>query len=92
SFSTLAVLAVGVTAAILFDGLFGYLRSFLLLHGTTKIDIRVAMRTFGHLLTLPAMFFERSPAGVLTKHMQQASTIREFLTGRLLITCSTPRS
>src|SRR5690606_32470846 len=30
--------------------------------------------------------FEQGPAGVLVKHMQQTSRIREFLTGRLFIT------
>ncbi|MGY9107204.1 MAG: ABC transporter transmembrane domain-containing protein, partial [Alphaproteobacteria bacterium] len=34
----------------------------------------------------PIGFFERALAGVVTKHMQQASQIREFFTGRLLMT------
>jgi len=62
------------------------LRSYLLLHATSKIDIRVATRTFGHLLKLPMSFFEHSTAGVLTKHMQQTNQIREFLTGSLFLT------
>jgi ATP-binding cassette subfamily B protein len=35
---------------------------------------------------LPISFFETSRAGVVTKHMQQGTNIREFLTGRLLAT------
>jgi ATP-binding cassette subfamily B protein len=35
---------------------------------------------------LPMGFFEASLAGVIAKHMQQGSQIREFLTGRLLAT------
>ena len=83
---TLQVLTIGICIALIFDALLGYLRSYLLLHATSKIDIRVATRTFGHLLKLPMNFFEQSTAGVLTKHMQQTGQIREFLTGRLFLT------
>ena len=83
---TLHVLTVGIIIALLFDAVLNYLRSYLLLHATSKIDIRVATRTFGHLLRLPMDFFEHSTAGVLTKHMQQTNQIREFLTGSLFRT------
>ena len=83
---TLHVLTVGIVVALTFDAMLNYLRSYLLLHATSKIDIRVATRTFGHLLRLPMDFFEHSTAGVLTKHMQQTSQIREFLTGSLFRT------
>ncbi|MGQ0664204.1 MAG: peptidase domain-containing ABC transporter [Pseudomonadota bacterium] len=86
SLSTLHVLGVGILVALVFDAALGFLRSYLLAHATAKIDVRLAMRTFNHLLSLPIAFFERSPAGVLAKHMQQVGTIREFLTGRLFST------
>ena len=83
---TLHVLTVGIVVALAFDAMLNYLRSYLLLHATSKIDIRVATRTFGHLLRLPMDFFEHTTAGVLTKHMQQTNQIREFLTGSLFRT------
>lgn len=86
SFSTLEVLGVGIVAAIAFDGFLTYLRGYLLLHGTSKIDIRTATRTFNHMSRLPVAFFERTTAGVLSKHMQQGNAIREFLTGGLFQT------
>ncbi|MGY3604078.1 MULTISPECIES: peptidase domain-containing ABC transporter [unclassified Bradyrhizobium] len=86
SFTTLYVLAAGATAALAFDAIFGFLRRYLLLYATNKVDIRVATKTFGHLLGLPVTFFEHVSAGVLVKHMQQAARIREFLTGRLFLT------
>jgi ATP-binding cassette, subfamily B, bacterial HlyB/CyaB len=86
SFITLYVLAAGVVIALVFDAVFTFLRRYLLLYATNRIDIRVATKTFGHLLGLPIGFFERIPAGVLVKHMQQAARIREFLTGRLFLT------
>jgi ATP-binding cassette subfamily B protein len=86
SFTTLYVLAIGVAIALMFDAVFTFLRRYLLLYATNKVDIRVATRTFAHLLGLPITFFERMSAGVLVKHMQQASRVREFLTGRLFLT------
>jgi ATP-binding cassette, subfamily B, bacterial HlyB/CyaB len=100
SFTTFYVLAGGAAGALLFDSIFNFLRRYLLLYATNKVDIRVATKTFGHLLGLPITFFEQISAGVLVKHMQQAARIREFLTGRLFLTmldalsrlCSRPRA
>ena len=84
--ATLQVLTVGIVCALCFDGILNFMRSFLLLHATSKIDVRVATRTFGHMLRLPMNYFEQTTAGVLTKHMQQTNKIREFLTGSLFST------
>jgi ATP-binding cassette subfamily B protein len=78
------VLAYGVTT--LFDSVFGYVRQMLTLVASNKIDARLAARTFSHLLSLPLDFFERNPAGVLLRDMQQVETVRHFLTGRLFQT------
>lgn len=86
TYSTLYVLAAGVALALLFDAIFTFLRRYLLLYASNRIDVRVAVRTFAHLLNLPLAYFEQMPTGVLVKHMQQASRIREFLTGRLFTT------
>jgi ATP-binding cassette subfamily B protein len=86
SVSTLWVLGVGIVIATIFDSLFGYLRQFLLLAATNKIDMRLTRRTFGHLLSLPIDYFETTTAGVITRHMQQLESIRNFLTGRVLFT------
>lgn len=85
-YATLYVLGVGIVVALIFDATFTFLRRYLLLYATNKIDIRVATRTFGHLLRLPIGFFEGAPVGVLVKHMQQSARVREFLTGRLFLT------
>ena len=86
SISTLVVISVGVVLAILFDSTFNWLRGYFVLRTASRIDIRLARTTFRHLMSLPISFFETSRAGVVTKHMQQGVTIREFLTGRLLTT------
>jgi len=86
SISTLVVIAIGVCLAIFFDAILNWLRGYFVLRTASRIDIRVAKTTFSHLMQLPISFFEASLAGVVTKHMQQGSQIREFLTGRLLMT------
>ncbi|MBF0461959.1 MAG: peptidase domain-containing ABC transporter [Magnetococcales bacterium] len=83
---TLTILGVGVTIALLFESILGFLRNYLLLHTTNKMDIRLSSRTFSHLLSLPLAFFENSSAGVIVKHMQQAEVIRNFMTGKLFST------
>ena len=86
NFSTLYVLSAGVVLAIAFDTVIDFIRQYVLLNATTKIDIRIARATFAHLLSLPVQFFERSSAGVVTKHMQQTEVVRQFLTGQLFMT------
>lgn len=86
SASTLWVLAIGVVIALVFDSVFGFLRQYLALAATNKIDMRLTRRTFSHLLSLPIDYFETTTAGVIVRHMQQLDRIRQFLTGRLFFT------
>jgi ATP-binding cassette, subfamily B, bacterial HlyB/CyaB len=86
SISTLVVIGIGVSIAIVFDATLSWLRGYFVLRTASRIDIRLARTTFRHLMGLPIAFFEASLAGVITKHMQQGTQIREFLTGRLLST------
>jgi ATP-binding cassette subfamily B protein len=86
SYSTLYVLVLGAALCIVFEAIFGFLRQYLLLYATSKIDLRLATRIFAHLVNLPIVFFEKNLAGVLIQHMQQNRRIREFLTGQLFIT------
>ncbi|MCP4431299.1 MAG: peptidase domain-containing ABC transporter, partial [Gammaproteobacteria bacterium] len=86
SFSTLYVLTIGICAALSFEAAFSFLRQYLLLEATNKIDISLVTKTFSHLLALPINFFERSAAGVTVRHMQQVEKIRQFLTGQLFLT------
>ncbi len=86
AFTTLHVLGIGMTVMLVVNACLDFLRDYLLLHATNKIDLRVTARTFRHMLNLPLDFFERVTAGVLTKHMQQTSSIRGFLTGSVFLT------
>lgn len=86
SYQTLYVLIMVFLTATFFDALFSYVRQYLMLFASNKIDARLASRTFQHVMSLPLPFFENIPAGVLTRHMQQTERIRQFLTGRLFQT------
>jgi len=86
TYATLYVLVFGVVLALVFDALFGFLRQYLLLHATAKIDLRLAARVFAHLVSLPIAYFERTVSGVVLQHVGQHRRIREFLTGRLFAT------
>lgn len=86
AFTTLHVLGIGMAVALLINAGLDFLRDYLLLHSTNKIDLRVTGRTFRHLLNLPLDFFEHMPAGVITQHMQQTAKIRNFLTGSVFLT------
>jgi subfamily B ATP-binding cassette protein HlyB/CyaB len=86
SISTLVVMSIGVVLAICFDAVFGWLRGYFVLRVAARIDIRLARLSFQHLMSLPISYFDTALAGVVTKHMQQGTRIREFLTGRLLST------
>ena len=86
NYQTLLAVVIVFVIAIFFDGLFSYMRQYLMLFATNKIDARLGSRTFQHLLSLPMQFFESTPAGVLTRHLQQPEKIRLFLTGRLFQT------
>ena len=86
SAATLWVLGSGVVIALLFEAGFNYLRQFLNLAATNKIDMRLTRRVFAHLVSLPIDFFESNTAGVVVRHMQQLERIRGFLTGRMFFT------
>lgn len=84
--STLVVLTIGVLLASLFEGAFSFIRQYLLLTATNKIDIRLSRRVFSHLLALPIDYFERHTAGLIARHVQQVQSVQRFLTGSLFST------
>jgi subfamily B ATP-binding cassette protein HlyB/CyaB len=86
NYQTLYVVIAIFIVVTAFESLFSYVRQYLMLFASNKIDARLNSRTFGHLLGLPLNFFEHTPAGVLARHMQQTEKIRGFLTGRLFQT------
>ena len=83
SYQTLYTMAGILVLATLFGGLFTYLQTMLTVHASNRIDRRLIVNSFAHLLHLPMPFFEETSTGVTIRHMQQTEGIRGFLTGRL---------
>jgi ATP-binding cassette subfamily B protein len=83
AFDTLAVLSMAMLVLILFETLFGYMRRFLVLHVTARVDVKLSTYMFNKVLSLPLDFFERSSTGVIVRDMNEIFKIRTFLTGQL---------
>ncbi len=83
---TLMTIGIGVTIMLCINAILEYLEKYFLLFATNRIDIRLAVKTFARLLSLPVDFYERISSGVLIKHMQQTERIRSFLSGSLFYT------
>ena len=52
SYSTLYVLSIGAVLCVLFEAAFGFVRQYLLLYASNRIDLRISARVFAHLLSL----------------------------------------
>ena len=59
-----------------------YLRTYVLTHTTSRIDVELGARLFDHLLRLPLSFFETRATGQTVARVRELETIRAFLTGQ----------
>ena len=83
AYSTLGVLSAAMFGLIIFEAVFAYLRQLLVLHLTTRVDVKLAKYLFDKILSLPIDFFERTQVGLVTYDAQQIWRIRTFLMGQL---------
>ena len=81
--STFTVLCLVMLAITFTEAGLAYLRSFLLLVLTTRVDIRISEYMFEKVLKLPMDYFERSQVGMIARDMNEIWRIRQFLTGQL---------
>jgi len=72
----MAVLAI-------FEAIFAYVRQFLIVHLTTRVDVKLGTYMFDKLLNLPIDFFERTQTGKISYDINQLWKIRTFLMGQL---------
>ena len=70
-------------AVILFEAGFAYIRRLLVLHLTTRLDVKLGIYVFEKVLNLPMDFFERMHVGKITYQINQLHKIRTFLMGQL---------
>lgn len=83
-FTTLDVIAVGLTVVVVFEVLLGGLRSFVFAHTTSRIDVELGSRLFRHLLTLPLAYFQARRVGDSVARVRELENIRSFLTGNAI--------
>jgi ATP-binding cassette subfamily B protein len=83
AYNTLFVLCLAMGVLILFESLFAFLRQLLIVHLTTRVDIKLATYMFDKILNLPIDFFERTQVGRITYDAQQIWRIRSFLMGQM---------
>jgi subfamily B ATP-binding cassette protein HlyB/CyaB len=84
SFTTLDVLVFGFIVISLFETLMGALRTYILTHTTSRIDVTLGARLFKHMLSLPIAYFENRRVGDVVARVRELETIRNFLTGSAL--------
>jgi len=83
AYNTFFVVCLAMAALVIFEAIFSYVRQFLIVHLTTRIDVKLATYMFDKVLNLPIDFFERTQIGTITHDMQQMWKIRTFLMGQL---------
>lgn len=83
--STLVVVTAGMFAVITFEGTFGILQSVFLAHSGNRIDVTLGTTLFRRLMRIPLRYFEVRRAGDTIARVRQVERIREFLTGKALL-------
>ncbi len=83
-FTTLDVIAVGLTVVVLFEVVLTALRSYVFAHSTSRIDVELGARLFRHLLTLPMAYFQARRVGDSVARVRELENIRSFLTGNAI--------
>jgi len=83
AYNTFYVLCVGMAVLVAFEAAFAYLRQLLILHMTTRADVKLGTYVFEKVLNLPIDFFERTQSGKIVHDMWELRKIRNFLVGQL---------
>jgi ATP-binding cassette, subfamily B, bacterial HlyB/CyaB len=86
SLSSLILLSVLMAIAVIYETLLGYARRAITLVVGARLDTRLNLHIFNRLLRLPLDYFERNPSGETMYKIGQIHKVREFLTGKLLVT------
>jgi subfamily B ATP-binding cassette protein HlyB/CyaB len=83
AFNTFYVLCAFMLVMLAFETIFTYLRHFLVVYLTTRVDLKLSIYVFDKILNLPMDFFERTHVGEITHKLADLAKIRIFLTGSL---------
>ena len=78
------MLTAGVILALLFNGLLGYVKEYLIRFMSAAVEARMAGDAFDKLLAMPVHMFQGTDATSLHEGVQGASTLRSFLSRQIL--------
>ncbi|MBO3462199.1 peptidase domain-containing ABC transporter [Aetokthonos hydrillicola Thurmond2011] len=82
--SVMPILGIGMLILVLTQMVTTYLRAALLIYLQGRVDARIMLGFFDHLLSLPFRFFEQRTTGDLLMRLGSNATIRETLTNQTL--------
>ena len=83
AFDTFYVICLVMLVFIVFETAFGWLRQFLVLFLTSRVDAKISTYVFAKVMNLPMDFFERTQVGKIAYDINQIFRIRNFLVGQL---------
>lgn len=84
SLNTLDVMIFALVAVSVFELVLGLVRTYVLSHTTTRIDVDLGSRLYAHLMQLPLSYFRSRRVGDSVARVRELETIRNFLTGSAL--------
>ncbi|HMS83187.1 MAG TPA: type I secretion system permease/ATPase [Nitrospira sp.] len=83
--STLSLLAGGLIAMVVFEGILGGLRNYLLSHTTNRMTVSLGAQLVRRMLTLPLAYFEARRVGEIVARVHELEHLRQFLTSHSII-------
>jgi ATP-binding cassette, subfamily B, bacterial HlyB/CyaB len=84
SLETLDILGILMILVALFEGALTWLRTYLFVDTTNRIDLSLGSQVIDHLLRLPLGYFDQRRVGELAGRVSELEKIRQFLTGTAL--------
>ncbi|OED43793.1 peptidase C39 [Endozoicomonas sp. (ex Bugula neritina AB1)] len=82
--TTLDVLVTVLVIVGIFEVILKGLREYLFAHTSNRIDVRLGIKLFRHLLGLPLLYFKHRHVGAIVTRVQELECIRNFLTGSMI--------
>lgn len=81
--NTFTMLCFGMMFVVVFETIFAYLRQYMIIIISARVDTRLSEYVFERLLRLPTDFFERTQIGEIGHDINEVFRIRSFLSGQL---------
>ncbi len=80
---TLDVLVFGLVVAGISEVLLRGMREYIYAHTANRVDVKLGLKLFTHVLGLPLLYFKNRQIGAIVMRIKELDTIREFITGAM---------